>query len=186
MDAKTTLTRTDWITAAFRALTTGGPQAIRAEAIARDLKVSKGSFYWHFKDVPALNTAMISHWQQMATDAVISDLDAEGQPAPERLRKLMATATSSANEAYGGRQAEAAIRDWGRYDKAVQNAVQDVDQRRMGYVAALFQDCGFTPGLAEQNARLLYAGLVGIAHLRASESKDLGTLLEILLASPKD
>ena len=40
--------------AGFRALSAEGPQGIRVEAIARQLKLSKGSFYWHFKDVQAL------------------------------------------------------------------------------------------------------------------------------------
>ena len=125
----------------------------------------------------------------MATDAVISDLDAENQPAPTRLRKLMAAATSSAKEAYGGRQAEAAIRDWGRYDDAVRQTVQDMDQRRMDYVDTLFQDCGFSREQAEQNARVLYAGLIGLEQLatrkNARSSDDLIHLLETLLAGPK-
>ncbi|WP_163317770.1 TetR family transcriptional regulator, partial [Enterobacter hormaechei] len=49
MPTRKTLSAEDWISAAFRALSQGGAQAIRAEAIARDLKVSKGSFYWHFR-----------------------------------------------------------------------------------------------------------------------------------------
>ncbi|NLH83356.1 MAG: TetR family transcriptional regulator, partial [Phyllobacteriaceae bacterium] len=51
MATRSTLSAEDWIKAAFRALSVGGVQAIRAEAIARDLNVSKGAFYWHFKDV---------------------------------------------------------------------------------------------------------------------------------------
>jgi len=47
MAKKQTLTANDWIVAGFVALTSGGPPAVKVEAIAKTLKVSKGSFYWH-------------------------------------------------------------------------------------------------------------------------------------------
>ncbi len=47
--AKARLTRSDWVLAGFRALLASGPDAIRVEALARDLRATKGSFYWHFK-----------------------------------------------------------------------------------------------------------------------------------------
>src|ERR1700730_5847645 len=40
----------DWIRAAFARLATEGIDAVRVELLARDLGVSKGSFYWHFQD----------------------------------------------------------------------------------------------------------------------------------------
>jgi len=48
---------TTWATvsvAALRALATGGPDAVRVEALAVSLGVSKGGFYWHFTDRQAL------------------------------------------------------------------------------------------------------------------------------------
>lgn len=69
MAKRNSLTTDDWIRAGFRALTSGGPQAIKVEAIARRLHVSKGSFYWHFKDLSALQGAMLAHWLHSATHA---------------------------------------------------------------------------------------------------------------------
>jgi len=40
----------DWLRAARLALLRGGVEAVRVEKLARDLGVTKGSFYWHFKD----------------------------------------------------------------------------------------------------------------------------------------
>ena len=48
----------DWVMAGFRALAADGPQAVRAETLARGLGATKGSFYWHFKDLAALHQAM--------------------------------------------------------------------------------------------------------------------------------
>jgi AcrR family transcriptional regulator len=47
--------REDWIRAAGRRLAQGGAAAVAVEALARDLGVTKGSFYWHFRDRAALS-----------------------------------------------------------------------------------------------------------------------------------
>ena len=57
-------TREDWLRAARRALLRGGPAAVRVEALARDLKVTKGSFYWHFRDREALFEALLREWEE--------------------------------------------------------------------------------------------------------------------------
>ena len=42
--------RKEWLRTARLALLRGGPDEVRVERLARDLRVTKGSFYWHFKD----------------------------------------------------------------------------------------------------------------------------------------
>jgi AcrR family transcriptional regulator len=58
------MTRDDWMRAARLALLDGGPGAVRVEKLARDLKVTKGSFYWHFKDREDLLEALLREWEQ--------------------------------------------------------------------------------------------------------------------------
>lgn len=188
--SNSTLTSIDWIQAAFRALAKAGPGAIRAEAIARDLKVSKGSFYWHFKDVPALKQQMLQHWKERATEAIIAHVDAEGGTPRERLRCLVEISTRADTSAYGGVRVEAAIRDWARYDEAARMALKSVDERRLAYVQALFSDCGFEPPTCRAHARLLYAGLIGLealsVHSPGDRHAELARLLDMLLASDRE
>lgn len=165
MILKKTLTSEDWIRAAFRALTHGGPGAIRVEAIARELKVSKGSFYWHFKDVASLQVEMLEHWQLAATEAVIENVDESGARPEEQLHLLIMLATSSRNEPYGGVLAEAAIRDWGRYNQLAADTVTAVDEKRLKYTRDLFLSCGHCEKQATHNANLLYGSLIGLEGL---------------------
>lgn len=185
---RSSLTATDWIQAAFRALSEGGPQAIRAEAIARALKVSKGSFYWHFKDVPDLKRQMLDHWRDQATEAIISYVDGTGGSGRERLQSLVNASTGGEAEAYGGVQVEAAIRDWGRYDPAVREALKSVDQRRLRYVADLFGECGFDANASRSNANLLYGALIGLealsVHSPIERRQELTRLLGHLAPAP--
>ena len=46
------MTREAWIRAAYAALEAGGIEAVQVEPLGRALRVSKGSFYWHFRDRP--------------------------------------------------------------------------------------------------------------------------------------
>ena len=182
------LTATDWINAALRALRRGGVQAVRAEAIARDLKVSKGSFYWHFKDVKALKEAMLRHWSQHATEDVIGRVDASGDSGAGRLRRLVELATSPGPQDEAA--VEQAIRDWSRHEPAAADAVREVDQRRCAYVAALFVATGMGPRDSAVSAELLYGGLIGLGYLGAARITDrrpaLMLLLHLLLSSDGD
>ena len=182
---KPRLTPDDWIKASFTALTSGGPQAIRAEPIARALKVSKGSFYWHFADVPALKQAMLDHWGKTATQDIINLVETKASTAKDRLRLLVQISTLPNHDEYGGALAEAAIRDWARYDDNAAKALKSVDQQRIAFVETQFRAHGTPKAQCRQNANILYAALIGLAHLShhgfATPSDDLPALLDRLL-----
>lgn len=181
MSTKKTLSAEDWIKAAFRALNDGGVQAIKAEAIARDLKVSKGSFYWHFRDVPALKVQMLQHWQHVATDAIITDVEAIETSPREQLRALILEATGLPNSSYGGSGVESAIREWARHDNHTAAILKSVDERRLAYLAQLFRKCGQSTGLSTTNAGILYGALIGLEILFSAGLADVRTgLLQLL------
>jgi AcrR family transcriptional regulator len=186
MAERRTLTVEDWFQAAFRAVAQDGVQAIRAERLAAGLGVSKGSFYWHFADVAALRSAMLLHWQAMATDQIIQATDAGGGSADARLTRLIGVATSDLTDDYGGFAIEAAIRDWARHDPDAAAAVAMVDDRRLTYLRGLFAMAGQDPAQRARSARQLYAGLIGTQHMtggtREIAQGDLLHLLNALLA----
>jgi len=175
----------DWIRAGFRSLTMGGPQAIKIEKIAVDLKVSKGSFYWHFKNLQSYKAAMMAFWQQWGTAQVIAQINTKDASAKERLVHLLTTATEPNRADIGGRQAEAAIRDWAKYDKNVAATIREIDRTRLEYVAALFEQTGQSPPRAAQSARIVYGALIGLETLHSPHGdfirEDLLELLEKLI-----
>ena len=182
---KDRLAAKDWLAGAFRALTSGGPAAIKAEAIARDLGVSKGSFYWHFADVPTLKSNMLAHWEQTATESIIVELEQASGSAHEKLRQLMALSTSGLDNPYGGPLAEPAIRDWSRYDEAVGAVVKRVDAARIRYVEDLLRQTKLSNKQSKRYAALLYSTLVGSQilseHKLANPKILMPELLELLL-----
>lgn len=178
--SKTQLTAGDWIKAAFRALSTGGVQAIRAEAIARDINTTKGSFYWHFRDVPALKSAMLDHWRHHATEEIIAANTGQAADPETRLRHLIAQVTDGRATAYGGVRAEAAMREWARLDRDVADAVRGVDRRRLAYLQSIASDLGYDDAAAAAMAQLLYAGLIGLEYLQGQGLADASEALQTL------
>lgn len=177
------LSKIDWLQAGFRALTESGPQALKAEPLARSLKVSKGSFYWHFKDISDFQKVMVEHWKQGATANVIAQINSGTDQPKAKLHKLVSHSTALPRERYGGPASESAIRDWARYDETVAKAVSAIDQQRLAFTEALFEAAGHPqPALA---ARLLYSALIGLEILAASgqatPEDDLAALLNTLI-----
>ncbi len=127
--------RNRWIEEGLTALAAGGPDAVRIEALAQVLGVSKGGFYWHFKDRQALLEEMLDAWERTWVDEVIEAVEAEGGDSRSRLRRLFALAAASGGELL---KIELAIRSWARREEAVAERLRQVDNRRMDYMRSLF------------------------------------------------
>lgn len=163
-------------------LVSEGPDALKAERLARTLGTTKGSFYWHFKDVPDFHRRMLTHWESKALKDVIDEIEREDSPVSS-LRKLALMSSSGADDAHGGVAAEPAIRAWARSNATVANALAEIDAARLKYLQALMSNCGVSnPDLA----RALYAASIGMEELSARSGKDnreaMGTLVDLILA----
>lgn len=134
--AKARTPRAAWVDAALRALGDGGPEAVRIEALAAELGVSKGGFYWHFKDRAALLGELLDRWEQTAVGDVIAEVEADPDDPRAKLQHLFDLAMDAAAELL---PVELALRDWARRDAAVAARLRRVDNRRMDYLRSLFR-----------------------------------------------
>lgn len=174
--------RAAWVEKGLRALAAGGPDAVRIEALARQLGVSKGGFYWHFDDRQTLLKDMLDAWERVGVDEVIAQLDAAGGDARVKLAQLFSLASSTE-----GGKIELAVRDWARRDPAVRRRLRRVDNRRMDFMRSLFRQ--FCPDDDEVEARCVMAIAVFIGmhfmaadHGQRSRADVLGLLRKQLLA----
>lgn len=166
------LTRQSWVNAGLKALNAKGPASLAAEPLARDLGTTKGSFYWHFKDVPDFQTAVVKHWQSKAFAEVVNALADEGQPE-ERLRRFGKLVLSN--------REEAAMRAWARSDKMVAKAIRQVDAERLTYVSSLLRTLGITN---DDFARSCLAALIGLPELgsKSTAQSSYEALIDLVLA----
>jgi AcrR family transcriptional regulator len=157
MAAITRTPRSRWIEEGLRALAAGGPDAVRVEALAQALGVTKGGFYGHFADRGALLEEMLDSWERKATDEVLERVEREGGDVRTRLRRAGALTFSAELLPI-----DLAIRDWARRDQAVAERLRRVDNRRMEYLRLLFG--ALCPDEKEVEARSMLAFSLVIGH----------------------
>jgi AcrR family transcriptional regulator len=154
------LSASDWTRAALDALTRGGVEAVRVDALARRLRITRGSFYWHFKDRDALLTAALEEWERICTTEVIEMLDAVDRP-DERLRMLFRHAFE-VDEFEGLEPAILAQAD----HPVVAPILRRVTRTRLDFLTGAFQEIGLAAGAARRQAVAVYAAYVGWLDLR--------------------
>jgi AcrR family transcriptional regulator len=157
MVAITRTPRSRWIEEGLRALAAGGPDAVRVEALARALGVTKGGFYGHFADRNALLEEMLDTWERRSTEEVIERVERQGGDVRTRLRR--AGALTFSRELL---PIDLAIRDWSRRDQAVAERLRRVDNRRMDYLRLLFG--ALSADQDEVEARSMLAFSLAIGH----------------------
>jgi AcrR family transcriptional regulator len=154
--AKVRTPRGAWVHAALQALAVGGPDAVRIEALAVELGVSKGGFYWHFADRQALLEEMLDTWEKAGTEDIIAHV--ESQPADPRAKlQRLFELTSSPD----GLAVELAVRDWARRDTDVAERLRRVDNRRVGYIRSLFGQFCADRDDVEVRSMLAYTLVIG-------------------------
>ena len=149
-----------WEKAALAALASGGLAAVAVEPIARRLKVTKGSFYWHFANRDVLLRAALRRWEDASTNAIIAAVAQVGDP----LRRLEALFSTVMPGAARERSLERAIFDAASH-RLVGPTLRRVSRRRIDYLAECFSALGFLPEVARHRAVLTYSAYVGATRL---------------------
>jgi AcrR family transcriptional regulator len=139
-------------------LARSGVEGVRVEPLAARLGVTKGSFYWHFRDRAALLAAVLAAWETRETSEVITGVDASSDSPVARMMELLRrTAPSPSAEP----DVEPAIRAWGTRDPDVKRRLAEIDGRRERYVEDLLVAAGVPRPKAKHRARVLYLALIG-------------------------
>lgn len=182
MEKRSRLGRSDWLMAGFQALSTDGPVALKAEPMARRLKTTKGSFYWHFADVPDFHSQMLDLWATGAMDHIPQALAAQPTPVA-RLRLLSQIVSGGDHPVLGQLVVEPAIRAWARESAHVAQRLASVDTARIAQIKTLLDAVDITN---PEMARIIYAAHIGMQDLTARDGVDtkgpMGSLVDLVLA----
>ena len=178
---KQRLGREDWVLAALRALVRGGLQAVKVEPLAREIGATKGSFYWHFRDLSDLHHAMLQLWEALATTAITATVKASGLGGRAQLMLLVDMISIRPGEIYGGDAVEPALRDWGRTDPLAQAAVERVDRQRLEDLQGFLAAAGVPDFERVLKSHLIYAAVIGFENLRLTTGTEMQPALRSLL-----
>lgn len=185
--ARTPLTPDDWIAAATEVLVDQGIDRVRVDLLASALGVTRGSFYWHFRDREDLLRRVLQAWRAQATENLTARLERAHADPMEQLRDVISLPFRGRAAARAAR-IELAIRAWARRDEMARHAVDEADAARIGYIAQIFSSLGFGILEARSRAFLLYAYVVGESQMptqgSANSRAERAKFVEKLLARP--
>lgn len=143
----------DWLAAAFSRFSAQGVDSIRVEALARDLGVSKGSFYWHFRDRRELLERMLSRWESDE----LAWICAEDAAAPAARWAQIIAKTADPERI----RSEVALRSWARRDARVASRVAVIEGKKAALIASVLREVGFAPAAAEAWAEIVLMVCLG-------------------------
>lgn len=142
------LTREDWLRRALEALAES-PTHLRIDHLSERLGVSKGSFYFHFKNRADFVHALAEYWRDGYTTTVaeaVSEL--EGKPE-EKLRFLMEALIER-----GSTSMDIPIRALGRIEPGIMDVIREVDEIRLQTLRTIFSEMGFAGDELEMRTRV--------------------------------
>jgi AcrR family transcriptional regulator len=171
------LTRKKWVDAAMDALGRHGVGGVRVEQLAKTLNVTKGSFYWHFRDRDELLEAVLEQWRRRNTIDIVEYVGSLEDPAIRLERLLQMPFDVEHRDPYG-----LSLRLWARHDPRAAKALAEIDDLRVRMKAQIFMACGFAAEEARARAILLYSYMRVAPTLVELGDVDLRRLCEQLLS----
>jgi AcrR family transcriptional regulator len=149
--------RRDWLEAGMALLEELGAEALTIETLTHRLRVTKGSFYHHFKNYQAFKEHLLAFYEEERTLQIIRLAERETSPQAKLERVLHATLQPS--------QLEVAMRAWALQDGLVRDHQQRIDQQRLTYLEELIYTQIGDHSYAAHMARLFYSIYVGSQHI---------------------
>lgn len=171
--------RQAWLDAGLQTLVEEGTQGLRIMSIAKRLGVTKGSFYWHFKNLEQYQCALLDEWERRYTQAPIKAATGAGAGAHEQLRSLFSTTPAMALKL------GSAMRAWAITDDRVRAAQTRVDQQRVAHVAQLLEALGWSREESLTLGRWAYCAFIGEAALTGAPMGETQTRLVLSVLTPR-
>lgn len=159
------LDKNSWLLAGLKILESEGFSRITIDSLCEKQKRSKGSFYFHFKNIDGYIEGLMKYWVQEYTMSFIKKTEKKKSPV-QKYKTLIDMAIKAPYKV------EQVIRAWGYSNSIVKEHVQNVDKIRLEYVANLKKEVGDDDETSNHAAILEYAILIGIQQLYPDISKN--------------
>ncbi|MDF2516925.1 MAG: TetR/AcrR family transcriptional regulator [Sphingobacterium sp.] len=150
--------RKEWLEDGMKILKKEGFQRITIDNLCKSLKITKGSFYHHFKNMEDYIEALMKYWQNKNTLEFIKKT--EEQCDIQRKYFILSDLASSTSH-----KVEQIIRAWSFSNETVKAYVKQVDHMRIEYLTDLNIQQGLDLKKARNSAIMQYGTLIGIQQL---------------------
>jgi AcrR family transcriptional regulator len=153
-----TLSREAWIAAARKVLEKRGIGEVKIDRLAQQLKVTRGSFYFHFASLADLRGGLLQEWRDSNCAPFwamreIHDIDG--------LQFFTDIVHVWVDEAPFSPLLDLAVRDWSRTSKKLAQEVRDIDDLRIELLVRSFRAMGYSEDESIVRARITYFHQIG-------------------------
>ena len=155
------LTRDNWLDEAFKAVVAGGFDNVKVLAIAEKLKVTRGSFYWHFTDHADLVGSLLMRWK-LAQLELDEKLKSHRSDDPiQDLEFVVDAAFNQAGSELENLLFQQALRALSHLHAGAAQLLVEVDAERINLFESKFLAIVKDKAKARDLAALLYLAIVG-------------------------
>jgi AcrR family transcriptional regulator len=155
-----------WLDAAYEALTACGVDAVRVLPLAKQLKLSRTSFYWFFQDREQLLAALLARWKDKNTGGMVKQSERYAESISEAILNVF---ECWLNPAFFDSQLEFSVRSWALQSAEVAVEIVAADEARIAALFAMFKRFGYDDAAADTRARTIYLTQIGYISMKANE-----------------
>ena len=156
---KKLLTAEDWQEAALSVIAHNGVAGVAVEPLARELGVTKGSFYWHFSNRMDLVQQALLRWRSNDKKIVEEQI----LPIKNPKKRLLAWFKLSAKPYQTHLIYSTLLAD--RSHTIISKILKEVTFERLGYLQGSYIEMGYDSKQAKSQALLAYSVYVGFLHM---------------------
>jgi AcrR family transcriptional regulator len=144
------LTREDWIAVARIMLAKAGVDGVKVDAAARSLRVTRGSFYHHFKNRQDLLDTLIEDWTSRNRSEIVAMRAEQMASGMTRMFHIWL------GEELSFPTFEIAVRVWARKSRKVAALVREIDDAWVALLQDLFELGGMQAPESFVRARIMH------------------------------
>lgn len=159
------LQRFDWLLKALEIFIGEGIDAVRITRLAEELKVTRGSFYWHFSNREDLIDALVDYWKSRNTNAIVDAVSA-AESLSDGIFRFFDTCL---NPDLFDPRLDLAIREWARRSDDIRQQLDAADKARVKALTEFYQRFDYAMPEALIRARVIYFAQIGFYALDVHE-----------------
>ncbi len=164
-----TLSRDAWIAAARKVLEKGGIAEVKIDRMARQFKVTRGSFYFHFASLEDLHNGLLEEWRRANCAPFHAMREAQDIDGLKFFTEIVHVWV---DEDPFSPLLDLAIRDWSRTSKTLAQEVLEIDDLRIALLIRAFRAMGYSGDESLVRARITYFHQIGYYALSFKEDPE--------------
>lgn len=157
-----------WLNAAYEMLRENGIEAVKVMPLAKELGLTRTSFYWHFTDRDALLEAMIRRWEQKNTGNLINQTKGFAETITEAMLNVF---DCWLDENLFDARMDLAIRNWARNNKELQSRLDLADAKRATALFDMFKKYGYDDAQAQARSMTVIYTQIGYISMEVHENQ---------------